>query len=742
MSGANLTELNSTTELHSNDERAAPGYERELLEYAIRINGAIASLAFGLLFALLLGGITYWLYSKGISDGLSEDDIGHHLVLLSVFLPGFEVSPSGALAGALWGFLIGLAAGQVFYRTWAASLRIELGNNIQLGELLAVPAQNSAIAHSQHLKLTPLSVGLAVGLPAAILLMIATLSLVWQGTAHQSEHAALLAFYLPGYTVSIPGAFLGAAEVLLLALAGAGVFSHLYNRFSAGASLPGVTQYPKDELLSKEQLESKHVVVLGAGPAGLATAHELSAQGVRVTVLERNPYVGGLCNTIKANGYKFDLGGHRWFTKNEDLNRWFRRLMEGEIVMVERISRIYYGGKYFQYPVEIADVMKNAGLLVIAKAGVAFIASTIYQALFQPRIVNMKQAYTAQFGAVLYDMFFRRYTEKVWGKPCDELSSDWVSQRSKGLSIWTVLQEALSRKKTDVTSLIEEFMYPRDGYVRIPERMAEDITLAGNQIRLETDVTAVNYRGANDIEVTIESETGTETVTASDVVSTIPLGLLARITTPTADAETIRLASELEFRDLVTVNLQLRKDQVSIDTWLYVQDEDILFGRLHEPKNWSSAMVPDAEHTSLVLECFCTRGDSIWNLDDDEIAQRCVDDLINKLGFISQSEVEGWHVVRTLNTYPVYDMTYAGKIERIKEFLSDLSGLHIVGRGGTFRYNNADHSIEMGLLLGRKIMGYQVDPLDVNTEPEYQEIVDGEIERNRYQGQATQAQIA
>ena len=192
-------------------------------------------------------------------------------------------------------------------------------------------------------------------------------------------------------------------------------------------------------------------------------------------MLERNGYVGGLCRTVHDAGYRFDLGGHRWFTKNEDLNNWFRRLMEGELVMVERISRIYYGGKYYMYPVAIGDVIKNAGIVTIVKAGFAFMWAAVRYAVFNRPIKNMKDAYTAQFGSTLYEMFFRRYTEKVWGKPCEELSADWVSQRSKGLSIWTVAREALSNRKTEVKSLIEEFMYPRDGYMRIPERMAEDI---------------------------------------------------------------------------------------------------------------------------------------------------------------------------------------------------------------------------------------------------------------------------
>ncbi len=266
--------------------------------------------------------------------------------------------------------------------------------------------------------------------------------------------------------------------------------------------------------MSAPTADPMHVVILGAGPAGLATGHELAANGVAVTVLERNGYVGGLCRTVHEAGYRFDLGGHRWFTKNEDLNNWFRRLMEGELVMVERISRIYYDGKYYMYPVAIGDVVKNAGPVTIVKAGFAFLWAALRYAVLNRPIRNMKDAYTAQFGSTLYEMFFRRYTEKVWGKPCEELSADWVSQRSKGLSIWTVVREALSTRKSQVQSLIEEFMYPRDGYMRIPERMAEDVENAGQRVLLNAAVRRIVVHGPNDIEVIYATAEGERSIRA------------------------------------------------------------------------------------------------------------------------------------------------------------------------------------------------------------------------------------
>jgi protoporphyrinogen oxidase len=208
---------------------------------------------------------------------------------------------------------------------------------------------------------------------------------------------------------------------------------------------------------------------------------------------------------------------------------------------------------------------------------------------------------------------------------------------------------------------------------------------------------------------------------------------------PDCDSTVAAAANSLQFRDLITVNLILRRKQVSIDTWLYIQDSDIIFGRMHEPKNWSSAMVADDDHTSLVLECFCSAGDHIWTMSDDAIAQRCIQDLVEKLHFIDKSDVEDMLVIRTRGAYPVYDLEYQKKISIVQNHLKTYDGIHTVGRGGTFRYNNADHSIEMGLLLGRKLLGEKLDHMTVNTEAEYHEEIRSPARGiDRLQGRATQ----
>ncbi|WP_426195241.1 FAD-dependent oxidoreductase [Massilia sp. DWR3-1-1] len=475
-------------------------------------------------------------------------------------------------------------------------------------------------------------------------------------------------------------------------------------------------------------------VILGAGAAGLAVAHELSEGGVDLTVIERNAFVGGLCRTVRYKGYAFDLGGHRWFSKNEDLNAWLRRLMGDELVLVKRISRIYYDRKYYLYPIDIVDLFRRSSLLVMAHAGLVFIWATVVQLLRARPPANMREAYIAQFGSKLYDMFFRRYTEKVWGLPCEKLSSDWVSQRTKGLSIWTLLKDAVGRKQPAFASLIDQFMYPRDGFVRIPERMAEQVVGRGGEVIVAATASRVIYHGPNQFELHYRCGGQEHKVDCETLVSSMPLGRLVQMLSPAPGAAVVAAARALQFRALVTVNLILARERVSTDTWLYVQDEEVLFGRLHEPKNWSAAMVPEPGCTSLVLECFCSRGDAIWNMADEDIVQRCVDDLEQRLGLIAAGDLKDYAIVRTTDAYPVYDLAYQSNLAVIHQFLAGFEGLHILGRSGSFRYNNSDHSIEMGLIMGRRLLGEQLDPMAVNLDPHYHEMrsADEADSANRY----------
>lgn len=474
------------------------------------------------------------------------------------------------------------------------------------------------------------------------------------------------------------------------------------------------------------------MVVLGAGPGGLSCAHELAEAGYQVTVLDRNDYLGGLSLTTEKNGFLFDLGGHRWFTKNEALNSWFKRLMDGRLVVVERTSRILFNGKYFDYPISIGNVLKTAGVWTSARCVLDYLLTWIRMRVAPTEIKSMKDAFVAQFGPKLYDMFFRRYSEKVWGRSCAEMSADWVSQRSKGLSIWTTIANALLKPKQKAQSLLETFLYPRVGYADICVRLAEVVeSKPGNKVRLLCDVKNVDVTEPKRPKVTFQHAGKSETIEADWVVSTIAFtNLLAHGLTPKPPQDVIDAAKTLEFRSVICVNLMLDMPRMTKDTWIYCHDDGLGFARLHEPKNWSPAMVPDQSKTSVVLEYFCTTGDETWRKSDDEIVAWAVADLC-KLGLITKDKVLGGFCVRAKEAYPVYGMGYDAKLQKMKDYIAPIERLAIVGRGGTFRYNNADHSVEMGLLTGQMIRGLvdKADIMRVNTDLEYGEkgLVMGEL---------------
>jgi protoporphyrinogen oxidase len=469
--------------------------------------------------------------------------------------------------------------------------------------------------------------------------------------------------------------------------------------------------------------QDRTTVVMGAGPGGLATGYWLAKHGIDVTVLERAPVVGGLARTVERDGFRFDLGGHRWFSKVDEVNDFYREVIADETIWVHRISRIYFDGKYIDYPLRIGNALAAIGPVKAAQA-MADYARVRLEGRLRPRpIVSMEDAYVDQYGRTLYELFFERYSEKVWGRPCAEMSGDWVNQRTKGMSLLTAVKDAIIPSNGAVQSLIDSFMYPRYGYGRLSERMAEGVRAAGNEVRLNSGVSKVLRRG-NHITgvVTTDAAGREETIEAAQFVSSIPLTLLCQVMEPAAPAEVIAASKALTFRNVITVNLMLDREKVTDDTWLYVHDRNILFGRLHEPKNWSVDMVPDQSKTSIVAEYFCSFGDAIWNMSDDELVEQTARHLSDDLGFISRNEVLGGFAVRCPRAYPSYTLGYEGPLNLLKSFIDSFDNLQIIGRYGTFRYNNADHSVETGLLAAKNILGESHDLDRVNADQEYHEI--------------------
>ncbi|MGB3327983.1 MAG: FAD-dependent oxidoreductase, partial [Thermomicrobiales bacterium] len=362
--------------------------------------------------------------------------------------------------------------------------------------------------------------------------------------------------------------------------------------------------------LSREQSGTgNRTVIMGAGPAGLCSAYVLSKAGAPALVVESAPFVGGLARTIRRETdfgeFKFDIGGHRWFTKNDELNDLFKEVVDDELLWVNRLSRIYsFDGKWIDYPLKMGSALKAVGPVTAARAVADYGRAQAEQKINPHEIKSMRDAYVLQYGETLYKLFFETYSEKVWGMGCDQLSADWVSQRTKGMSLMTAVKDAVIPSKGAVVSLIDEFMYPRDGFGRFSERMADAITASGNEIRLKTPVEKILLDGNRVKGIQVRTENGSEVIEGDNFISSIPLTVLCKITDPPAPAEVLAAADSLTFRDIITVNVMFKKRQISVDTWVYVHDKNILFGRFHEPKNWSPAMVPNDEYTSLVVEYF------------------------------------------------------------------------------------------------------------------------------------------
>ena len=374
------------------------------------------------------------------------------------------------------------------------------------------------------------------------------------------------------------------------------------------------------------------------------------------------------------------------------------------------------------YPLRIGNALKAIGPFVAAKAIVDYGRTRITQRIGSRPVVSMEDAYVDQFGPTLYRLFFQRYSEKVWGLPCSEMSGDWVSQRSKGMSLLTAVKDAVIPSNGRVISLIDRFMYPRTGFGRLSERMADGIVAGGNEVRLNAGVERLHRDGQRITGITVGNGEHSERLEAEQFVSSIPLSFLVQSMDPPAPPEVIEASRKLTFRNIITVNLMLRRPRVTRDTWLYVHDRNILFGRLHEPKNWSPAMVPGDEYTSIVAEYFCSFGDDIWQSSDAELVDRTIKHMVDDLKFINRHEVIGGFAVRAPRAYPAYVLGYEAHLEIVKRFVYSFENLQIIGRYGTFRYNNTDHSIETGLLAAKNILGEDHDLDQVNADQEYHEI--------------------
>lgn len=519
--------------------------------------------------------------------------------------------------------------------------------------------------------------------------------------------------------------------------------------------------------------EKKTALVIGAGPAGLTAAYELlKATDIRPVVQEATDAIGGISRTILYKGNRMDIGGHRFFSKSDTIMQWWNNVMPiqgspskddlllsndtkplqkngpdpetADRVMLyrDRVSRIFFLRKFFDYPISLKpSTFANMGLWRTVKAGAGY----IYSQLFKREEKSLEDFYINRFGKPLYSLFFEAYTEKVWGVHPSKLGADWGSQRVKGLSVYAILKDALTKpfltydvaQKRVETSLIEQFIYPKLGPGQLWEIVADDIRKMGGEVNTGHNVTRINVEDGRVTSVESKLTDGTTTVTPCDyLLSTMPIkDLVAAISGIEVPSEVQRIATELPYRDFITVGLLLDKMKINNktkiktyadrvpDTWIYIQERDVKVGRLQIFNNWSPYLVKDYENTMFIgLEYFCNEGDELWQMSDDKFIAMAIDELV-KIDIIERDAVLDSTRVKIKKAYPAYFGSYY-ELDTVKSFLDSIENLYCLGRNGQHRYNNMDHSMMTAMVAVDNIRSGKKEKKaiwDVNTETEYHE---------------------
>jgi protoporphyrinogen oxidase len=462
------------------------------------------------------------------------------------------------------------------------------------------------------------------------------------------------------------------------------------------------------------------VVIIGGGPAGLTAAFELTRRGAPVLVCEQDQQVGGLARTVEHHGFRFDIGGHRFFTKVPIVEQLWREVLGADFLTRPRLSRIYYRGRFFMYPLRPFNVVRNLGVWT----SFTVLASYLWARLrpIQPE-TSLADWVTNRFGRRLYRIFFKTYTEKVWGIPCERIAAEWAAQRIRGLSFRTAVASMFVRPgkgASTIKTLIDQFEYPRLGPGMMWERFADLVRNRGGRVALDTRVTRIRHNGSR--VTAIDTVTGgvASTNPAGHVISTMPIPKLVGAFDPPLPAEARDAAARLRHRDFLTVALMLRQADVFPDNWIYIHDPSVRVGRIQNYKNWSADMVPDPSWTCLGFEYFCSAGDDLWTMSEADLVKLATRELAH-IGLARADVVAEGVVVRMKDAYPVYDAGYLDALAIVKRHLAPFANLQLVGRNGMHKYNNQDHSMLTALLAVHNLFGAHHDLWSVNAEEEYHE---------------------
>ncbi len=475
---------------------------------------------------------------------------------------------------------------------------------------------------------------------------------------------------------------------------------------------------------SANKAKNRKVVVIGGGPAGLTASYQLSKAGVESIVLEKDQTVGGISKTVNYRDYHFDIGGHRFFTKIDQVDKMWRDILDDDFLECERLSRIYYDKKFFYYPLRPFNALLGLGLW----NGVLILGSYLRSRLMPSRPEEtFDQWVSNRFGRRLYQTFFKTYTEKVWGIPSNEIRAEWAAQRIKGLSLITAIIDSLMKsrnhskgKQPVIKTLADQFYYPKLGPGMMWRVVAKKIQSNNSEIRLDAGVTGILWSGNRVEAVEVERDGKLERISGTDFISSMPLREVIQKISPPVPKEILDAANNLHYRDFLTVALIINKDDVFPDNWIYIHDPEVKVGRIQNFKNWSPYMVPDQSKTCLGLEYFCFENDSLWSMPDKELIHLGVRE-IEILGFASQAEVMDGTVVRMPKAYPVYDSKYRDSVAAIRDYLDRFDNLHLIGRNGQHKYNNQDHSMLTAMMAAENVLGANHDLWEVNEETEYHE---------------------
>jgi protoporphyrinogen oxidase len=468
------------------------------------------------------------------------------------------------------------------------------------------------------------------------------------------------------------------------------------------------------------------VIVIGAGPAGLTAAYLLAKENIQVTVLESDPeYVGGIARTVVYKGYCFDIGGHRFFSKAKEVEDFWTEILPDDMLLRPRSSRIFYKDNFFSYPLNASEVLRKLGIFEALACFLSYLKARIFP-IKNPK--NFSDWVSNHFGQRLFKIFFKTYTEKVWGMRCEDISADWAAQRIKGLSLWTAMVNAiLPRKKTNAQSiktLIEFFRYPRKGPGMLWEVCAEKIIQRGGQVLMNSCVVNCEYVAAEKKwQVSFRDQYGDiKIISAAQIISSAPLRELAYdYIQPALPTAVLKAAAQLRYRDFLIVVLILKEKNQFQDNWIYIHDPAVSVARIQNFKSWSPEMVPDQKTCCYGMEYFCFEGDGIWSATDADLIKKATQELTH-IGLAVPDDILDACIVRQPKAYPVYDEDYKQNVSVICESLEkNFPSLHLVGRNGMHKYNNQDHAIMTAMLTVKNILAgsREFDVWNVNQDAEY-----------------------